>query len=188
MCFVSFILPLMSKTMLICAHKNMPVSAAATSMTVVWNLRVLNIVCLIGSTASPLHLINSTNSKDNPLFRPSVTEVSYFSGSSFTLNDHELFVGCQEERFKVKGHLLNMLMIVSLLSSTLAYLLNYLYTGTETHIYLYTCTARMCVLHTSKRQLLKDGYRWLLFYVSVAGCTYLFWWLQLRGNALEGLA
>lgn len=39
--------------------------------------------------------------------------------------------------------------------STIAYLLNYLYTGTETHIYLYTCTARMCVLHTSKRQLLK---------------------------------
>lgn len=151
MCFVSFILPFMSKTRLICAHKNMPVSAAATSMTVVWNLRVLNIVCPIGSTASPLHVINFSNSKDNSLFSPPVTVGSYFSGSSFTLNHHEFFVGCREKRFKVKGHLLNMLMIVSLLSSTLAYLLNCLYTNTDTQISVSIDVQHKCACCTHQR-------------------------------------
>lgn len=101
-------------------------------------------------------------------FSPSVTVVSYFSYSSFTLNDHELFVGW-EKRFKVKGHLLNMLIIVSLLSSILASVKLSLYRYRHTYIYLYTCTARMCVLHTSKRQLLKDlrlcCLRWILFFM-----------------------
>lgn len=182
----------MSKTRLICAHKNMPVSAAATSMTVVWNLRVLNIVCPIGSTVSPLHVTKFSNSKDNSFF------TSCHCGELFSwfvvyiewswliccllreaIESQMSFAKYADDCEPVEQHF-----SISVKLS--------LYRYRHTYIPLYTCTARMCVFHTSKRQLLKDlrlcFLRWILFYVNLASCTYLFWWLQLRGNALEGSA
>lgn len=55
------------------------------------------------------------------------------------------------EEEEVKGHLLNMLMIVSLFSSTLAYLSICLYTGTDTHISVSVHVQYKCVCCTHQR-------------------------------------